>query len=41
VGLGVYNVEAAASVHEHFGEARIGVDGIDDERVDPRIGDIV
>jgi hypothetical protein len=40
-GLGVDDVEATASVHEHLGEARIGDDGIDDERVDPRIRDIV
>jgi hypothetical protein len=26
-GLGVDNVEAATSVHEHLGEARIGNDG--------------
>jgi hypothetical protein len=40
-GLGVDNVEAAASVHEHLVEARVGDDGIDDEWVDSRIGDIV
>jgi hypothetical protein len=40
-GLGIDNVEAAAPVHEHHGEARVGDDGINDERVDPRIGDIV
>jgi hypothetical protein len=40
-GLGVDNVEVAATVHEHFSEARVGDDGIDEERVDSRIGDIV
>jgi hypothetical protein len=30
-GLGVDNVEAAATVHEHFSEAHVGDDGIDDE----------
>jgi hypothetical protein len=40
-GLGIDNVEAAAFVHEHPSEARIGDDGIDDERVHPRIGDVV
>jgi hypothetical protein len=38
---GSSNNVLAASVHEHLGEARIGDDGIDDERVDPRIRDIV
>jgi hypothetical protein len=37
-GLGVDNVEAAATVHEHFSEARVGDDGIDDEWVDSRTG---
>jgi hypothetical protein len=40
-GLGVDNVEAAATVHEHFSEARVGDDRIDDEWVDSRIGDVV
>jgi hypothetical protein len=40
-GLGVDNVEVAATVHEHFSEARIGDDGIDDERVDSRVRDVV
>jgi hypothetical protein len=40
-GLGVDNVEAAAAVHEYFSEVRIGDDGIDDERVDSRVGDMV
>jgi hypothetical protein len=39
--LGVDNVEAAAAIHEHLGEARVGNDGIDDEQVDSRIGDVV
>jgi hypothetical protein len=40
-GLGIDDVEATAPVHEHLGEVRVGDDGIDDERVDPRIRDIV
>jgi hypothetical protein len=40
-GPGVDDVEAAASIHEHLGEARIGDDGIDDERIDPEIRDVV
>jgi hypothetical protein len=40
-GLGVNKVETAASVHEHLGEACVGDDGIDDEWVDSRIGDVV
>jgi hypothetical protein len=40
-GLGIDDVEAAAPVHEYFSEARVGDDGINDERVDSRIGDVV
>jgi hypothetical protein len=40
-GLGIDNVEATAAVHEHFSEARIGDDGIDEERVDSRVRDMV
>jgi hypothetical protein len=40
-GLGIDNVEAAATIHEHFSEARIGDDGIDDEQVDSRVRDVV
>jgi hypothetical protein len=40
-GTGVDDVEAAAPVHEYFSEAHVGDDGIDDERVDSRIGDVV
>jgi hypothetical protein len=40
-GLGVDNVEAATTVHEHLSEARVGDDGINDEQVDSRIGDVV
>jgi hypothetical protein len=39
--MGVDDVEAAAPVHEYFSEACVGDDGIDDERVDSRIGDVV
>jgi hypothetical protein len=39
--LGIDDVEAAAPVHEYFSEARVGDDGIDDERVDSRMGDVV
>jgi hypothetical protein len=39
--LGIDNVEAAATVHEYFSEARIGDDGIDDERVDSRVRNVV
>jgi hypothetical protein len=31
-GLGIYDVEAAANVHEHLSEVRVGDGGIDDER---------
>jgi hypothetical protein len=40
-GLGINDVETAASVHEHLGEACVGDDGINDEWVDSRIGDVV
>jgi hypothetical protein len=40
-GLGVDNVEAAATVHEHFTKARVGDDGIDNKWVDYRIWDVV
>ena len=35
-GLGVDDVEAAASVHEDLGEPVVADDGVDDERVFPR-----
>jgi hypothetical protein len=35
-GLGVDDVEAAASVHEDLGEPDVADDGIDNERVFPR-----
>jgi hypothetical protein len=40
-GLGVDDVEAASAVHEYFGEACVGDDGINNKRVDPRIGNVV
>jgi hypothetical protein len=40
-GLGIDDVKAAAAIHEHLGEACVGDNGIDNERVDPRIGDVV
>jgi hypothetical protein len=40
-GLGIDDVKTAALVHEHLGEARVGDDGIDDKRLDPRIRDVV
>ena len=32
-GVGVHDVEAAASVHERLGEASVADDGVDNERV--------
>jgi hypothetical protein len=40
-GLGINDVEIAASIHEHLCEACVGDHGIDDEWVDSRIRDIV
>jgi hypothetical protein len=40
-GLGINDVKTTASIHEHLSEACVGDDGIDDEWVDPRIGDVV
>jgi hypothetical protein len=40
-GLGVDDVEAASVVYEHLGEACVGDDGVNNERVDSWIGDVV
>jgi hypothetical protein len=40
-GLGINDVETTATVHEHLVEVCVGDNGIDDEWVDSRIGDIV
>src|SRR6185503_18963685 len=40
-GGGVHDVEAAASVHEHLGEAGVADDGVDNERIPSRIRDVV
>ena len=40
-GVGVHDVEAATSVHEHLGEARVANDGVDNERVPSRVWDVV
>jgi hypothetical protein len=37
-GLCVDDVEAAASVHEDLGEPDVADDGVDNERVFPRVG---
>ena len=37
--LGVEDVEAAASIHQHLSETGLGDDGVDDQRVAPGIGD--
>jgi len=37
--LGVKNVEAAASIHQHLGETCLGDDGVDDQRITPGVGD--
>ena len=39
-GVDVENVEAAASVHQHLGEALLVDDGVDDERVATRSSDV-
>jgi hypothetical protein len=39
--MGIDDIEAAAIIHEHLGEACVGDNGIDNKRVDPRIGYIV
>ena len=41
LGVGMHDVEAAASVHEHFGEAGVADDGVDNERVPSRVWDVV
>jgi hypothetical protein len=37
----VEDVEAAASVHQHLGEARIADDQVDDQRILARVKDAV
>ena len=37
-GVDVEDVEAAASVHQHLGEALLADDGVDDERVASWLG---
>ena len=37
--LGVEDVEAAASIHQHLSETGLGDDGVDDQRIAPGIGD--
>ena len=39
-GVDVENVEPATSVHQHLGEALLANDGVDDERVATRSGDM-
>ena len=39
-GVNIENVEAAASVHQHLGEALLADDGVDDEWVATRSGDM-
>jgi len=39
-GVDVENVEAAASVHQHLGEVLLADNGVDDERVEIRSGDV-
>jgi hypothetical protein len=40
-GLSIDDVKAATAIHEHLSEACVGNNGIDNKRVDPRVGDIV
>jgi hypothetical protein len=40
-GPGIDDVEATSTVHEYLGEACVGDDGINNKRVDSRIGDVV
>ena len=39
--MGVHDVEVAASVHEHLGEASVADDGIHDEWILSRVWDVV
>ena len=39
-GVDVEDVEAAASVHQHLGEALLANNGVDDERVASRSRDV-
>jgi hypothetical protein len=39
-GLSVHDVEAAASVHQYFGEPCVANDGVDNKRVLTRLWDV-
>ena len=39
-GVDVEDVEAAASIHQHLGEALLVDDGVDDERVATLMGNV-
>ena len=39
--MGVHDVEAAASVHEHLGEAGVADDGVDNEWIPSRVRDVI
>ena len=39
--MGVHDLEAAASVHEHLGEAGVADDRVDNKRVPSRVWDVV
>jgi hypothetical protein len=40
-GLSIDDVKTAIAIYEHLGEACVGDNGIDNKRVDPRVGDVV
>ena len=39
-GVNIQNVEAAASIHQHLGEALLADDGVDNEQVVTQSGDV-
>ena len=39
-GVNVQNVEAAASIYQHLGEALLADDGVDDKQVVTQSGDV-
>jgi hypothetical protein len=39
--LGVHDVEAAAPVHQFFGESRVADDGVNNERISARLRDAI
>jgi hypothetical protein len=40
-GVGIDDVEAAASIHDNLGETSVADDGVDDKQILPMVWDVV